>query len=162
MSVSHVEGSTAPANKGKNTDRLRDQEGTKPEGQETPFWEQVAGFIGLLLVLAVVGFLVYEGIQPRTEAELMAEVKSITEQPGGYLVEFELSNHGRTTAAAVIVEGALYDTVPSGEPLEQPLETAEMNFDYVPDRSDRTGSFVFEHDPRQYELHLQVKGFMDP
>ena len=55
----------ARGSKGKNTDRLRDQEGTKPEGQETPFWEQVAGFIGLLL--AVVGFLVYEGIQPRTE-----------------------------------------------------------------------------------------------
>jgi uncharacterized protein (TIGR02588 family) len=107
----------------------------------------------------VVGFLLYEAFQPQTEAEIVTEVKAIAPQAGGYLVEFEASNYGRKTAASVAVEAALYAP---GDAAGEPLETAEITFDYIPDQSDRTGAFVFEHDPRLYELRLQVKGFMDP
>jgi uncharacterized protein (TIGR02588 family) len=130
----------------------------QPQAQATPFWEKVVGALGLVIVLGVVGFLLYEAVQPQTQAEIVAQVQSITPQAGGYLVEFEASNHGRQTAASVAIEGTLYD--PS-QP-DRSVETAEVTFDYIPDRSGRTGSFVFEHDPRQYELRLQVKGFMDP
>ena len=128
------------------------------KSQETPLWEKLAGFVGLLLMLGVIGFLIYEAVQPQTEAEIVTEVQSITPQVGGYLVKFEASNRGHTTAASVLLEGALYD--PAGG--DEPVESAEMTFDYIPDGSDRTGLLVFTHDPRQYELRLQVKGFMDP
>lgn len=133
---------------------------SKVGAQETPFWEKMVGVLGLLLVLGVVGVLLYEGFQPQTAAEIVTEVKSITPQAGGYLVEFQASNRGRKTAAAVVIEGALYEPG-SGEAAE-PLETAEITFDYIPDQSDRLGAFLFERDPRQYELRLQAKGFMDP
>jgi uncharacterized protein (TIGR02588 family) len=126
--------------------------------QETPLWEKLAGLVGLLLVLGVLGFLLYEAARPQTEAEIVTAVQSITPQAGGYLVIFTASNQGRQTAAAVLVEGALYDPASP----EEPVETAEVTFDYIPDRSDRTGSFVFENDPRAYELRIQVKGFMEP
>ena len=132
--------------------------GIMSNGQETPLWEKLAGLVGLLLMLGVIGFLIYEAVQPQTEAEIVTEVQSITPQAGGYLVKFEASNRGRTTAAAVLLEGALYD--PAGG--DEPLESAEMTFDYIPDGSDRTGLLVFTHDPRRYDLRLQVKGFMDP
>jgi uncharacterized protein (TIGR02588 family) len=125
---------------------------------ETPFWEKMVGVLGLLIVLGVLGFLIYEATQPQTEPEIVAELQAVTPQAGGYLVAFAASNQGRKTAAAVAVEGALYD--PAGGP--EPVETAEITFDYIPDQSDRTGSFVFAHDPRQYELRLHVKGFIDP
>ena len=131
---------------------------TKAAPQETPFWEKVVGAAGLLIVLAVVGFLLYEALQPQTAADIVAEVKAITPQAGGYLVDFDAANHGRQTAASVTIEGGLYDPAQGDEP----VETAEVTFDYIPDQSDRTGSFVFKHDPRQYEVRLQVKGFMDP
>ena len=130
----------------------------KSKRQETPLWEKLAGLAGRLLVLGVVGFLLYEGIQPQREAEIVTEVQSTLLQEGGHLVLFEASNRGRQTAAAVLVEGALYDPASP----EEPVETAEMTFDYIPDQSDRTGSLVFENDPAQYELRIQVKGFMDP
>ena len=132
--------------------------GIMSDDQETPLWEKLAGLVGLLLVLGVLGFLLYEAAQPQTEAEIVTEVQSITPQAAGYLVKFAASNRGRTTAAAVLLEGALYDAAGGGEP----IETAEMTFDYIPDQSDRTGLLVFERDPRQYNLRLQVKGFMDP
>ena len=128
------------------------------KAQETPLWEKLAGLVGLLLVLGVLGFLLYEASQSPTEAEIIPTVESITPQAGGYLVKFTASNQGRTTAASVLVEGALYDPARGDEP----VETTEMTFDYIPDESDRTGLLVFEHDPRQYELRIQVKGFMDP
>ena len=129
----------------------------KPQ-PETPLWEKLAGLLGLLLVLGVLGFLVYEGLRPRSEAAIGTTVETITPQLGGYLVTFEASNSGRQTAASVLVEGALYDPASP----EEPVETTEMTFDYIPDQSDRTGALVFERDPRQYDLRLQIKGFMDP
>ena len=126
--------------------------------QETPFWEKAVGVAGLLVVLGVVGFLLYEALQPQTAADIVAEVKAVIPQAGGYLVDFDAANHGRQTAASVTIEGALYDPAHP----EEPVETAEVTFDYIPDQSERTGSFVFEHDPRKYEVRLQVKGFMDP
>lgn len=132
--------------------------GKKAAPQATPFWEKVVGAVGLLIVLGVVGFLLYEALQPQTAAEIVTEVKGVTPQAGGYLVDFVASNQGRQTAASVTIEGALYDPAQGDEP----VETAEITFDYIPDQSDRSGSFVFEHDPRQYAVRLQVKGFMDP
>jgi uncharacterized protein (TIGR02588 family) len=130
----------------------------KAAPQETPFWEKAVGVVGLLIVLGVVGFLLYEALQPQTAANIVAEVKAVTPQMGGYLVDFVATNNGRQTAASVTIEGALYDPAQGDEP----LETAEVTFDYIPDQSERSGSFVFEHDPRKYEVQLQVKGFMDP
>jgi hypothetical protein len=137
MSISHFDGGASAAEEpaGRNGkahppeqgQKMGDAKGLKAAPQETPFWENAVGVAGLLIVLAVVGFLVYEALQPQT-------------------------------AASVTIEGALYDPAQGDEP----VETAEVTFDYIPDQSDRSGSFVFEHDPREYEVRLQVKGFMDP
>jgi uncharacterized protein (TIGR02588 family) len=156
MAISRFDRQTA-TEAGELEDRHKKEQQGGEQAPETPFWEKVVGALGLLIVLCVLGFLLYEAFQPQTTAEIVTKVTAITPQTGGYLVEFEASNHGRKTAAAVAVEGALYETG-AGEP----VETAEISFDYIPDQSDRQGSFVFTHDPREYELRLQVKGFMDP
>lgn len=130
----------------------------QPAAGETPLWELIAGVMGLLLVVGVVSFLLYAASLPQTEAAIVTKLLTVKAQPGGYLVTFEAANQGRKTAASVLVEGALYD--PSGA--DEPIETAEVTFDYIPDQSARTGAFVFEHDPRQAELRIRVKGLMDP
>ncbi len=125
---------------------------------EAPFWEKAVGVVGLLLVLSVLGILLYEALQPQTAPELVAQVQSTVRQQGGYLVQINASNHGQATAAGVLIEGSLYAAGDSA----QPVETAQTTLDYVPDQSERSGGLLFEHDPSQYELRLQVKGFADP
>jgi uncharacterized protein (TIGR02588 family) len=149
-----------PKGQAKGKAEADDRQGAAAQAapKETPFWEKMVGVLGLLIVLGVLGFLLYEAFQPQSEAQIVTEVQSIAQQPGGYLVQFGASNQGRKTAAAVVIEGALYDPASPTEP----LETAEITFDYIPDQSDRTGALIFEHDPRTLDLRLQVKGFMDP
>ncbi len=65
-------GKAHPAARGQ---KMSDAMGAKAAPQETPFWEKAVGVAGLLIVLAVVGFLLYEALQPQTAAEIVAEVK---------------------------------------------------------------------------------------
>ena len=163
MSASHVRMQKSAQESGQGR---RERQGGHAAGEnqaqpapgETPLWELLAGVVGLLLVLGVLGVLLYEASRPQTAASIVTEVLSIAQQPSGYVVTFEAANEGRTTAASVLLQGELYDPATSDEP----VETAEVTFDYIPDRSARTGAFVFEHDPRQRELRILVKGFMDP
>ena len=109
-------------------------------------------------MLGVVGFLLYEALQPQTAAEIVAEVKAVTPQAGGYLVDFVATNHGRQTAASVTIEGAFYDPAQADEP----VETAEVTLDYIPDQSDRTGRSYSSTTRGSTRYGCRSKAFMDP
>lgn len=45
---------------------------------------------------------------------------------------------------------------------DAPAETAEANFDFIPDHSARRGGLFFESDPRQRRLSLRAEGYVEP
>jgi uncharacterized protein (TIGR02588 family) len=129
------------------------------QNQQTPFWEKAIGAAGIIFLLVIAGFLLYDALQPNTPPILAVSAQRIHALEGGYLVEIEVANSGESTAAAVEVEGTLKAT---DDPQAPPLESSTTTFDYVPSRSTRRGGLFFRADPTQYRLEMQAKGYIEP
>jgi uncharacterized protein (TIGR02588 family) len=118
--------------------------------------EWIVAIASAALVVALLGFLVYEGVRsPRTPPEVTVEVDSIQRAGPGYLVLFRAKNSGHTTAAEVLVEGELEGE--SGK-----VERSETTIDYVPAGGEQRGGLYFNRDPRRSRLRLKAHGFRDP
>ena len=127
------------------------QQGQKPHAIE---WT-VAGLSGVL-VLAMIGFILYQAISAATKTpELSVAVERIEAAGDGFRVAFRAINAGDTTAAGVTIEGQLQ----SGD---ETIETSEVTLDYVPAHSERKGGLLFNHDPSRYQLQLEAKGYKEP
>ena len=137
---------------------------SKPREQEAPIKsapttstaEWIVAAVSAALVLAVLGFLIYDGVRsPRTPPDVTVEVDSIQTAGPGYLVLFRARNRGRATAAEVLVEGEL--EADTGK-----VESAETTIDYVPGGGTQRGGLYFSQDPRRLRLMLRAKGYRDP
>lgn len=109
-----------------------------------------------MLVAAGIGYMAYYGLtHPEGPPEVTLERLSVEPTKGGYLVQFKARNEGNSTAAGVLVVGALKE---SGSTLEE----SEAVLDYVPQESERKGGLLFTRDPTRYELELRAKGYAQP
>jgi uncharacterized protein (TIGR02588 family) len=118
-------------------------------------WEWVAGAIGLVLVLAAVGFMARAASQPATPPRLVIAADSVTASGDGYLVHFTARNEGRATAASVTVEGEL--RAAAGAAVR-----STTTLDFVPAGSMRRGGLYFASDPRLGALELRAGGYAEP
>ena len=107
------------------------------------------------LVLAVLGFLIYDGVRPTTPPDITLEVDSIATAGPGYLALIRVHNRGRSTAADVLVEGELQ--ADTGR-----VETSETIIDYVPGGGAQQAGLYFAYDPRRLRLRLRAHGFREP
>lgn len=130
------------------------QEADRAAG-EISKWEWVAGAIGLLLVLASVGYMIRAALESPTPPRVVVAVDSVSTRGGTYLVHFTARNEGRTTAAQVTVEGEL--RTGSGEPVR-----SSTTLDFVPAASRRSGGLYFREDPRGGQLVVRALGYGDP
>ena len=118
--------------------------------------EWIVAIASAALVLAMLGFLVYDGVRsPKTPPNVTVEVDSIQTAGPGYLLLFRARNTGRTTAAEVLVEGEL--EADSGR-----VETSETTLDYVPAEGEQHGGLYFRQDPRRFRLRLRAQGYRVP
>src|SRR5918995_4778345 len=118
--------------------------------------EWIVAISSAALVLAVLGYLIYDGVRsPKTPPDVTIEVDSIQKAGPGYLVLFRARNGGRTTAAEVLVEGEL--ETGSGK-----IERSETTIDYVPARGEQQGGLYFRADPQRSRLRLRAHGYRDP
>ena len=121
----------------------------------SPF-EWVVAALGLLLVLATVGFVVLDAI--RTDAgppRLTVRADSVVSLgDAGWLVPFTARNDAHVTAAGVTIVGELHDAAG--------VETSRTELDYVPGRSERQGGLLFRRDPRQGVVRVRAEGYQDP
>ena len=118
--------------------------------------EWIVAISSAALVLALLGYLIYDGVRsPKTPPDVTIEVDSIQKAGPGYLVLFRARNGGRTTAAEVLVEGEL--ETDSGK-----VETSETTMDYVPARGEQHGGLYFRQDPQRGRLRLRAHGYRDP
>lgn len=122
-----------------------------------PLLEWISAGVGLLLTLAVLGALAWEGLTGSNGAPPAIEiaVSRITPVRAGYVVEVELHNRSSATAAAVEIEGKL--TRSGGD-----AATSTATVDYVPGDSTRNAGLFFRDDPRRHQLELRALGFAEP
>ena len=119
-------------------------------------WEWVAAAVSTVLVLAVVGYLLYDAVaRPQTPPSVQVRADTVLQADGLWLVRFRATNHGHQTAAGLKVEGELMRA-------DSSVETSEAVLDYVPGRSVRHGGLFFRHDPRAYRLELRALGYQEP
>lgn len=127
-----------------------------PRGDRTSPLEWLVAGVSALLVLAAVGFLLRDALgPPQSPPRIRVEVDSVVPGGSGYLVELSVHNRGGTTAAALVIEGALRGD--GGE-----VETSEVTIDYVPARGTRRGGLFFTGDPRAGRLRLRPMGYARP
>ena len=128
----------------------------KARAPNTSRAEWIVAAASAALVLAVLGFLIYDGVRhPVTPPDITLEVDSIATAGPGYLVLFRARNRGRSTAADVLVEGELQ--VDTGT-----VETSETTIDYVPGGGEQQAGLYFAHDPRRLRLRLRAHGYREP
>ena len=138
----------------KATARPRSQ-GRVGQAGPTPILEWIAAAIGLIVLLATLGFVGSEAFRPdERPPQIVVERLDVHQTADGYLVRVRAINRGGSAAAQVVVEGELKG---GGE-----RETAEATFDFIADHSSREGGLFFESDPRRGDLALRAKGYAAP
>ena len=126
---------------------------TKPEKNPLE-WTVFA--IGLVLVLATLGYLVRESIVgDGGPPEVVARLGEPRPSASGYLVPVEVANNGQTTAEDVLVP--IFLEMPGGK-----REEAELSIAFLPRDSKRNGWVSFRSDPRGATLSLGAIAFEVP
>lgn len=144
-------GRTAPG----RDDDAQDAPAPGEEGPP-PFWEWVAAALGLVLVLACLGYLVLQAMAgPPSPPDPKIDVVAVHAQDGRFLVELRVTNRGKSTAEALKVAGELRE----GDAV---VEQADTEFQFVPGESSREGGLFFTRDPRRFALRLQAVSFQAP
>jgi uncharacterized protein (TIGR02588 family) len=112
--------------------------------------------IGLVLVLATLGFLVRESIvDAGGPPEVVARLGEARPSASGYLIPVEVANIGQSTAEDVLVP--IFLELPGGK-----REEAELNIAFLPRDSKRDGWVSFRGDPRRGKLSLGAIAFEVP
>ncbi|HJU42897.1 MAG TPA: hypothetical protein VJ691_08780 [Vicinamibacterales bacterium] len=112
--------------------------------------------VGLVFVLGAFAMLLRESFTGgQRVADIRIRVDEILPSADGYLVSVKIENSGDATAAALNVEGVL---MRGGTQVESSLVTV----DYVAAGSERDAALLFSNDPRQGELTVRAKGYIEP
>jgi uncharacterized protein (TIGR02588 family) len=129
----------------------------KKKRLEKNWFEWIIFSVGLVLVLATLGYLAYDAATitdapPTLEARAGASL----ERPHNFIIPVTLINHGDQTAEGVLVEVVL-------ESGGQEKERGEMTIAFLPRRSRREGWVAFQTDPRNVErIKARVMGYEKP
>ncbi|MFD1913780.1 TIGR02588 family protein [Halodurantibacterium flavum] len=124
--------------------------------ESTSWLEWAVAGIGAAFIAATLGYLIYFGVTyPSGPPDIIITPTSYRALSDGHLVEFTAQNNGNSTAANLVVKGALMD---GGEVVEE----SEMTLDYLPQKAERTGGLIFENDPSEYQVKLQATGYSAP
>ena len=112
--------------------------------------------LGVLFVLGSFTMLLRESfVGGPPVAEITVRVDEIRPSAHGYLVSLKIENSGNGTAAALGVEGVLTRDGKN-------VETSLVTVDYVAAGSERDAALFFSNDPRQGELAVRAKGYIEP
>lgn len=123
--------------------------------KEISWLEWLVAAIGLVLVVAVVGFMIVEANGESGPPRIAVRVDSVVVlDDGSYLVEFTAANRSDASAAAVGITGEVRDGAN--------VETSSATLDYLPARSERHGGLHFTLDPRRGTIRLRAEGYQEP
>ncbi len=124
--------------------------------RKTPFLELVVAVIGLLLIAATMGFMVYRAVWgSQSPPDIVVTIDSIQPVSNGYLVNINTVNNGGMTAQGLTIEAELSSNSES-------VETSEITIEYLPSYSERKGGIFFTNNPGDFELKVRPKGYEQP
>ncbi len=119
-------------------------------------WEWLVAGVGLVLLLASLSYLLHDAWTGEQGPPVpVVRLVGMQQQDGHHLVQVKVFNQGRSTAAALRVEGELRR---GGEVVER----SELEFQHVPGRSSREGGLFFRQDPRTLQLVLSARSYQKP
>ncbi|ASP54092.1 TIGR02588 family protein [Sinorhizobium meliloti] len=134
--------------------RCENEEPTRKPGTSIAEWI-VAG-VSCLALLAVLGYLILDGLSGRNgAADIIVLPAEVTAMNDGYVVEFAANNRAGKSVAAVEIKGELRDG-------EEVVEESGVTIDYIPQKSERKGALIFRSDPEGYELRIFASGYSEP
>lgn len=126
------------------------------KNKQPSVWEWAVAFIGLVLVVGTIGFMLYKAIWVKDSSpDVEVQIESVEQVSNGYLVKFRALNRGGTTAAGLIIEAELKRGA-------EKLETNQTTIDFLPSNSVRNGGFFFTNDPQQNDLQIRAVGYQQP
>lgn len=127
---------------------------------EKNWLEWVVFGVGLVLVVCVVGYLVYDGATMRgTPPDIEVTLGAPERRGEEFLVPVSATNRGDQTAEGVQIEVVLETaaTAAGGEP-----ERGEFGIAFLPRRATRRGWVSFSTDPAAGQLKPRVLGYEKP
>lgn len=124
--------------------------------KRTPVLEWVAAGLGLLLTVAVLGYVIWEGaVGHNAPPSLTLTGRPPEKTQGGFVVPLTIHNASYATAAGVEVRATL-------ERDGRVVEERRVTFSYVPGRSEAKGGVIFQTDPATAQLRLEPEGYEAP
>ena len=128
-----------------------------PGLSQTPLLEWIAGAVGLVFLLGLLGVIGHEALTATTGRMPAVSVRTggIARTGAGYVVAFDAVNTGEGTAAALEIEGQLLDGA-------SVVETSSATIDYVPANGRAQGGLFFVHDPHGLTIKARPLGFQTP
>lgn len=119
------------------------------KSQPIPTAEWVVAALGLILTLALLGFLLRSALDgSRRPPDISVAVDSVVRQNSGWLAFVTATNAGDATAADVTLEGAI----------DGGSQPSSVVLDYLPPRSSRGAVLMFPSDPTG-RLTVRATGF---
>lgn len=132
------------------------QSNTRKRDERTPFIEWLIGGIGVVLLVACVAFLIYEGVaNGEAPGPITSVVTEIVDAGDRHVVVFEIDNGGSQTLSNLHITAHLLDG-------DREVESARTMIDYLPGHSSQRGGFYFEHDPRKLRVEIRAEGYQKP
>lgn len=113
--------------------------------------------VSLVLVVAVLGYLIYVGVNGGDRPPMIDVQLGAAERQGErYVIPVTVENSGDQVAENVTIEVEL--ALPSGE-----METGSIDIDFLPRESTRSGWVTFLSDPASAnEIVVRVPGYKQP
>jgi uncharacterized protein (TIGR02588 family) len=119
---------------------------------------------GLVLVVATLGYLAYEGATMGNDPpSIEVRLGTPEQRTHNFIVPVTVTNHGDETAEGVTVEVTLENDAGRGEGgvAGEPVR-GEITIAFLPRRATREGWVTFQQDPRSARLTARVLGYEKP
>ncbi|MFN2512755.1 MAG: hypothetical protein ABR568_15200 [Pyrinomonadaceae bacterium] len=118
--------------------------------------EWVVFALGLILVSAALGYLIYSGASMGHEPpSLEVRLGTPEQRQFNFIVPVTVVNHGDETAEGVLIEVVMTS---GGEEKER----GELDVAFLPRHATREGWVTFDLDPRTAQLKARVLGYQKP
>ncbi|HEV7905492.1 MAG TPA: hypothetical protein VGO96_16745 [Pyrinomonadaceae bacterium] len=117
---------------------------------------------GLVLVVATLGYLAYEGATMGNDPpSIEVRLGTPEQRTHNFIVPVTVTNHGDETAEGITVEVTLENNG-SGEGGSSEPVRGELTIAFLPRRATREGWVTFQQDPRSGRLTARVLGYEKP
>lgn len=119
-------------------------------------FEWAVGAVAFVIVVVLLGYLLGLGTASgRQPPHFSITAGDVVRVGTGYQMQVVVTNEGDETAADVTLRAVLHRD--AGE------EARELRFDFVPQRSTRRGTLIFEQDPgSRSAVRLSVSSYVEP